>query len=282
MFNPEIHKTKTEIPYFPRTEIKNGRDIEEEKERVRRKMLEKCENDPEAEMALAQIDFTELGNIITNKIYALCPELDGQKVNILEPDRIKFRKVLGVAYSPGEMACYETVADIMVVDFFQIKKHFPNCTSKMLAYLCTHEEVHAISKNVCEYGTYNNEVRQSGYRQSQYSGPDFYRYFDEAVNEKMAREIWVAYLEAKNVNQEGMSLAYIEYVNFLEEMIKEMASRTGEDENSLWQRIQKEKIVGVQNGETGLMDELEKVFSKEFVEALRSNKLKQALELLKK
>ncbi len=264
--------------YSSRIEIINTSNIEFKKNRLRQKILAETEENLEAETSLMKIDFAMLRIIIIDRLREICPELIEENVNVLTPDKIKFKKQLGVSFTPGEPARYDPLSNLITIEYNQLKRIYGDAAARALQYVCFHEEIHAISKNVCEYGTYENNILQNGYR---YMGIyDSYPLvsFDEAVTEKMTREIITEYEKRKGTPiLDGLKLAYEKLVSFLDLLIQKISEKTGIHESVIWKKIQREKIIGKENGVESVMDRLEQIFSSEFVNKIIENDIVGAI-----
>jgi len=162
-----------------------------------------------------------------------------------------------------------------------------------------HEEVHAISKHICKSLYEQNvdkwtdvwlRVHQSGYRRNNiykkqlnaefYPAPlmeseKFLKVFmvlNEAVVEKLAREIMLKYLEnsgwpreeasvfEETVKNKSKPLSYAREVYLLEAIIKKLSQKTKKSEESVWQIF----IKGLLEGEKFDRPEERKIFEKNF------------------
>lgn len=268
---------KSEHMYSSRTEMISTPNIESVKDGLRRKILAETEENSEAEDALKKIDFADLRAIVADRMREICPELAEDDINILTPDSIKFKKQFGTAFISGQPALYEPLSNLMTIEYHQLKKIYADAADKALLYACFHEEIHAVSRNVCDYGTYESRVIQNGYRYIRGYDDCALSAFDEVVTEKMTREIVAEYEKIKGTPiLRGLKLAYEKVMPFLDLLIERIAVKTGVEESVIWKKIQREKIIGKEEGVESVMDRLKQLFSEDFVDKLSDNDLVKA------
>jgi hypothetical protein len=271
---------KPEVKISAREELGVAKDLEDKKRILRKKIAQETEPSPDAEKMISDIDFVELKNVMTEKIARICPEIATQDINLIPTEDIKFHKQYGAV--PEDHACYDSMANMILIDYHRLRKMFPNSIDNIVKYACFHEQMHAVSKVVCEYGTYENKPKRIGFKQYEWDDCLF-TLFEEAVNEKMTREIISEYEKRKNVAIIGeLSVAYDKLVSFLDELIGDIAQKTNSDRSTVWEQIQREKLIGKEEGKKGIFEKLEKVYSREFVDNLAQDRLDEVMKQISK
>ncbi|MDP1814538.1 MAG: hypothetical protein Q8K92_08845 [Leadbetterella sp.] len=263
-----------------RIELVNTRDIVNVKASLMRKIIAETEENHDAEKIIGSIDFVEFKKVMTDMILDVCPDFPINDINILPLEKTRFYKEYGLI--PEGHAQYSSLENVIIVDYYRLKKLFPDSINDKIIHCYFHEQVHAVSKVVCRYGTYESNIVRMGYMY-QDGDDELFRMLDEAVTEKMTREIIAKYKEAKQVTASNDHQgAYDESIALLDEVIKKISIKMGVDESAVWKKIQCEKIIGMETGKTGFIDELRKIFSNEFVDNLSRDNLRVALKELEK
>ncbi|MEK7651389.1 MAG: hypothetical protein AAB377_02570 [Patescibacteria group bacterium] len=251
--------------------------------------MKQSENSPEFEELLAKIDFNSLREIFSN--IAEKSGVDSEKINFLNPERISN----SLSSKEGErMAEFSIMENIIYASHEEIKRYSSdmglNKDLMVLQVLC-HEETHAISYTSCvglkEFIRNKNGVieTQSGFSigtiQKENESSQFnslFRFFDEGVTEKIAREITSEYLDknpdfskTENVKEfedvlysKKGKMPYDGSVLFLEGFIKKIGLAVGLDEETVWHAIIRGKIEGINFNDTEFKNSFSEMFPPNF------------------
>jgi len=269
---------KPTVAVCSRAEKISTRDVAGVKADLVRKVMAETEENPEARRIVEGIDSEAFNEIMGDKFKDICPEIPQRDIHILPAANIRFHKQYGMI--PEDHASFDSLADMILVDYHRLKKMFPDSIEDVVRYVVFHEQMHAASRAECEYGSYENTPIRMGFS---YQVGDEHRMemLDEAVNEKMTREVVAEYEKRKNITMSRISqTAYDVPVSFLELLIKKIAAKTREGEDAVWKQIQREKILGLEEGKTGLVDSLERMFSRTFVDDLSRSDINAVLKRL--
>lgn len=259
------------------------------------------EKDVKLEKFLAKVDFDSLRMIFED--YLKKSGIPPEKFNFLGPDKIKYMKGGGAAF----------FGDNSIRMNADVGRNLLMAINTGLApdilnlHKIIHEEVHAISHNSQIEHSPTEAEYKSGYQKTktkftdigngtvQMDNSHFFRLFDEAVTERLAREITIRYLEKypnftnnasiyiyKNIGNHPGTDIYQPEVDLLEALIKRLSMETELSEEFVWQGIIRSKMEGFsfyEDNMEGLFDEL---VGKDFTNRLKSvNTLKGLRELTK-
>lgn len=241
------------------------------------------------EKFLDKVDFNTLRMIFED--YLRKSGISPEKFNFLGPEKIKYMKGWDAAF----------FADNSIRMNTDVGKNLLMAINTGLApdllnlHKLIHEEVHAISHNSrMEHSPTEAEYR-SGYQKTktiftdigndtvQVDNSHFFRLFDEAVTERLAREITVRYLEKypnftnnaskyiyKNINNHPGADIYQPEVDLLEALITRLSVETELSEELIWQGIIRSKMEGFSFYEDNMHELFDELVGKDFTNRLKS------------
>ena len=257
--------------------------------------------DQKLEKFLKKVDFHLLKIIFDD--YAKKSGVAPADVNFLGPEKIFYKKGRGAHFSSNNTISMN--ADITLDSAVGISSGIPPDLLRLRNLI--HEEVHAVSfRNSVKHSETESEY-SSGYKSAkevitekgngviQIDEIHFFRLFDEAVTERLAREITKRYLEthpeftnavSRNIyahldKNPNIDIYQVE-VDLLEALIKRLSIETGLSQEMVWEGLIRSKLEGFFFFDDGMQELFDELVGPDFAIKLKSVNTLQGLRDLTK
>ncbi len=234
---------------------KTGRYLDRKKEEALKPLEDEIKKTPE------EIKFIEKINDYLNNEFA---ELNIKEKFFISPEQIHFvpgtskekeEKIFGRTFIPGgAIHIYTSVCENRLSVYKTIVHEIIHLASAKKYYVNVAEKI--VKPYRLGYGIYHHQEKEH----------EHFRGLTEAVTDKIILEIFRKHYEEIShelailpAEEEKTPAPYCgEYIDILETIIKKIAEKNNEDENTVWQKFKK----GLFTGEMMHLQEIEKTFGK--------------------
>ena len=240
------------------------------------------EKDPKLAEILDKVDFDILRGILER--HAIHSGVPKGQMNFVGKDRIKH------SASIFALGTYYLEENIIGLERKDIEKKYEGMDLALAIVLClSHEEVHAASRIECHgyYDELKEEEHRTRHREIGYWKEDTFNAFNEAVTEKLGREVFEEYIRAtaavrgselrsflmqhsarKKSEEHQYKVPCQEEVEFLEYVIEEIHHATNLPEKTIWEAFIRGLFVGEKFQDKEIQAGFAEIFGEDFLKQM--------------